>query len=227
MTDSDHVQVYNYKVFYNNGIRAWGIGGHYCGLKLYNQYHIGFNLANAKYTWGIYSNSDGNMYIGRRDGDVNNSSGSYVITLGYSTLSMSGNIVATGGITAKTSSDIRLKNILNRKNYKDLILDLGLAETYSYNELAKNRKESYSPEGWHIGLMYHKVKPLMPQITGECSDGYGYINYHDSDFQGLIVGALQLSILDIKDLYKKHKTVYEKLEDALKRIEQLEKRLGN
>ena len=226
MTDSDQVQVYNNKVFYNEGTRSWGIGGHHCGIKLYNQYHIGFNLANAQYTWGIYSNSNGNMYIGRRDGNVNNSSGSYVLTLGYSTLSMAGNIMATGGITAKTSSDIRLKNILNRKNYKDLILDLGLAETYSYNELAKNRKESHSPEGWHIGLMYHKVKPFMPQITGECNDGYGYINYHDSDLQGLVIGALQLSILDIKDLYKKHKTVYEKLEDALKRIKQLEERLG-
>lgn len=227
MTDSDMVQVYNNKVFYNSGYRQWGIGGHYCGIKLYNTYHIGINLANASYTWGVYANQDGNMYIGRRDGNVNNSSGSYVVTLGYSTLSMAGNIVATGGITAKTSSDIRLKNILNRKNYKNLILDLGLVETYSYNELAKNRKESHSPEGWHIGLMYHKVKPFMPQITGECSDGYGYINYHDSDLQGLVIGALQLSILDIKDLYNKHKTVYEKLEDALKRIEQLEKRLGN
>ena len=227
MKDTEHVQVYNNKIFYNSGVRAWGIGGHHCSIKLYNQYHVGFNLANAKYTWGIYSNSDGNMYIGRRDGDVNNSSGSYVVTLGYSTLSMTGNIVATGGITAKTSSDIRLKSILNRKNYKDLILDLGLAETYCYNELAKNRKESHSPEGWHIGLMYHKVKPFMPQITGECNDGYGYINYHDSDLQGLVIGALQLSILDIRDLYSKHKTVYEKLEDALKRIKQLEERLGN
>ena len=226
-TDSDSVCIYNNKVLYNSGFRQWGIGGHYCGLKLYNANHIGINLANAKYTWGIYSNNNGNMYIGRRDGDVNNTTGGYVITLGYSTLSMNGNILASGGITAKTSSDIRLKNILNRKNYKNLILDLGLVETYSYNELAKNRKESHSPEGWHIGLMYHKVKPFMPQITGECSDGYGYINYHDSDLQGLVIGALQLSILDIKDLYNKHKTVYEKLEDALKRIEQLEKRLGN
>lgn len=227
MTDSDQVQVYNNKVFYNSGYRSWGIGGHFCALKLYNASHIGLNLANDSYTWGIYSNNNGNMYIGRRDGNVNNTSGAYVVTIGLSTFSMSGNIMATGGITAKTSSDIRLKNILNRKNYKNLILDLGLVETYSYNELAKNRKESHSPEGWHIGLMYHKVKPFMPQITGECSDGYGYINYHDPDLQGLVIGALQLSILDIKDLYNKHKTVYEKLEDALKRIEQLEKRLGN
>ena len=227
MNDSDQVQIYGNKIFYNSGYRVWGIGGHHCALKLYQANHIGINLANNSYTWGIYSNQNGNMYIGRRDGNVNNSAGTYIVTIGLSTFSMSGNITATGGITAKTSSDIRLKNILSRKNYKDLILDLGLAETYSYNELAKNRKESHSPEGWHIGLMYHKVKPFMPQITGECSDGYGYINYHDSDLQGLVVGALQLSILDIKDLYNKHKTVYEKLEDALKRIEQLEKRLGN
>jgi hypothetical protein len=55
-TSSDVVEVYNNKVFANNGSRAWGIGGHNCGIKLYNTNHIGINLANAKYTWGIYSN---------------------------------------------------------------------------------------------------------------------------------------------------------------------------
>jgi hypothetical protein len=55
-TSSDVVEVYNNKVFANNGSRVWGIGGHNCGIKLYNSNHIGINLANAKYTWGIYSN---------------------------------------------------------------------------------------------------------------------------------------------------------------------------
>ncbi len=80
-TDSEQVRVYNNKVIYNDGSRVWGIGGHNVGLKLYNGSHIGINLANGSYTWGIYSNSNGNMYIGRRNGDVNDSSGSYYHTL--------------------------------------------------------------------------------------------------------------------------------------------------
>ena len=107
-TSSDVVDVYGNKVFSNNGSRIWGIGGHRCGMKLYGTGNIGINLANASYTWGIYSNNNGNMYIGRRDGDVNNSSGTYVVTIGLSTFSMSGNIVASGEVTAY--SDIRLKH---------------------------------------------------------------------------------------------------------------------
>ena len=60
---------------------AWGIGGHNIAMKLYHSSHIGINFATSAYTWGIYANSNGNMYIGRRTGNVDDSSGTYYHTL--------------------------------------------------------------------------------------------------------------------------------------------------
>lgn len=227
MTDSDHVQVYNNKVFYNSGTRAWGIGGHHCGIKLYNQYHIGFNLANAKYTWGIYSNSDGNMYIGRRDGNVNNSSGSYVVTLGYSTLTMTGNIVASGGITAKTSSDEHLKNLLPRSNYAERLLSLGNVFDFVYNETAKRREGKQVDGATHTGLSYQKVSSIMPTICGKDPDGYGWINYIHPDFVSLIAGATQLNTLGIKSLMERTSTIEDEVRNLRTENEKLKTEIIN
>lgn len=69
---------------------AWGIGGHNIAMKLYHSSHIGINFATSAYTWGIYANSNGNMYIGRRTGNVNDSSGTYYHTLTASYISSPG-----------------------------------------------------------------------------------------------------------------------------------------
>lgn len=69
---------------------AWGIGGHNIAMKLYHSSHIGINFATSTYTWGIYANSNGNMYIGRRTGNVNDSSGTYYHTLTASYISSPG-----------------------------------------------------------------------------------------------------------------------------------------
>lgn len=69
---------------------AWGIGGHNIAMKLYHSSHIGINFATSAYTWGIYANSDGNMYIGRRTGNVNDSSGTCYHTLTASYISSPG-----------------------------------------------------------------------------------------------------------------------------------------
>lgn len=69
---------------------AWGIGGHYIAMKLYHSSHIGINFATSAYTWGIYANSNGNMYIGRRTGNVDDSSGTYYHTLTASYISSPG-----------------------------------------------------------------------------------------------------------------------------------------
>lgn len=226
MTDSDQVQVYNNKVFYNTGYRQWGISGHNCGIKLYNDNHIGINLANAKYTWGIYSNNNGNMYIGRRDGNVNNSSGSYVITLGLSTFSMSGNIVATGGITAKTTSDMRLKNRIGQVDYAKKLLSLGLVFDYIYNDTAQSRIGKMVDNEKHIGLSYQKVSTVLPTICGKDDDGYGYINYISPDFISLIAGATQLNTLGIKELYKKTNSIEDEITKLKKENECLKKEIN-
>lgn len=69
---------------------AWGIGGHNIAMKLYHSSHIGINFATSAYTWGIYANSNGNMYIGRRRGNVNDGSGTYYHTLTASYISSPG-----------------------------------------------------------------------------------------------------------------------------------------
>lgn len=69
---------------------AWGIGGHNIAMKLYHSSHIGINFATSAYTWGIYANSNGNMYIGRRSGNVNDGSGTYYHTLTASYISSPG-----------------------------------------------------------------------------------------------------------------------------------------
>ena len=69
---------------------AWGIGGHHIAMKLYHSSHIGINFATSAYTWGIYANSNGNMYIGRRTGNVNDSSGTYYYILTASYISSPG-----------------------------------------------------------------------------------------------------------------------------------------
>lgn len=226
MTDSDQVQIYGNKIFYNSGYRGWGIGGHFVALKLYNASHIGLNLANNSYTWGIYSNRDGNMYIGRRDGNVNNSSGSYVVTLGYSTLSMSGNIVATGGITAKTTSDMRLKNRVGQTDYAKKLLSLGLVFDYIYNDTAQSRIGKMVDDKRHIGLSYQTVSKALPTICGKDDDGYGYINYISPDFISLIAGATQLNTLGIKELYKKTNSIEDEIKKLKKENECLKKEIN-
>lgn len=69
---------------------AWGIGGHNIAMKLYHSSHIGINFATSAYTWGIYANSNGNMYIGRRTGNVDDDSGTYYHTLTASYISSPG-----------------------------------------------------------------------------------------------------------------------------------------
>lgn len=147
MTDSDMVQVYNNKVLYNSGYRSWGIGGHHCGIKLYNTNHIGINLANSSYTWGIYSNQDGNMYIGRRNGDVNNTTGSYVVTITGSTLSVTGSVVASGEVTAY--SDARLKSNIHTLNYRGRLIP---------RHYVKDSKQS-------IGFIAQEVQALYPELV--------------------------------------------------------------
>ena len=146
-TSSDVVDVYGNKVFSNSGSRIWGIGGHRCGMKLYGTDNIGINLANASYTWGIYSNNNGNMYIGRRNGDVNNTTGSYIVTITGSTLSVTGSVVASGEVTAY--SDARLKSNIHTLDYRGRLIP---------RHYVKDGKQS-------IGFIAQEVQTLYPELV--------------------------------------------------------------
>lgn len=196
MTDSDMVQVYNNKVLYNSGYRSWGIGGHYCGIKLYNTNHIGINLANAKYTWGIYSNQDGNMYIGRRNGDVNNTTGSYIVTITGSTLSVTGSVVASGEVTAY--SDARLKSNIHTLDYRGRLIP---------RHYVKDGKQS-------IGFIAQEVQILYPEtvLMSDDKEHYLSLNYN------ALTAVLAAQLNDVDDEVTLLKKRVEFLEKEVKRL---------
>lgn len=193
-----------------NSSKWWG--GIY-GKEVYVSGWVRFTGASGVY-WTAYS------------GGWTMNDATYIRSYGGKSLWIEGNILANGGITAKTTSDMRLKNKIGNSNYIEKLLSLGLVFDYTYNDIAKSRVGKMVDNEIHTGLSYQDVSKLFPTMCGVDEDGYGYINYISPDFISLIAGAVQMSILNIKDLYNKQKTIYDNLEDALKRIEELEKRLG-
>lgn len=191
---------------YTNEAYALGNSGHWWGgiygKEVYVSSWVRFTGASGVY-WTAYS------------GGWTMNDTTYIRSYGGKSLWIEGNILANGGITAKQASDRNLKTILKRPDYQEMILRLGMAEAYNYNSIAASRKEGNVREGWHIGIMYQNAKEVLPQITGLCDDGYGYVNYHDTDLTGLMIGAIQMNILA-------QKTTEQRLEEALLRIETLE-----
>lgn len=219
----------------HGGLVCAGVGnsGGASGFNVYasfygNGQHGGIEIGASDNVFGIGVHSDDHMYWWWTNaGSIGSSSNkSYIMDYGGGSWSFTGNILATGGITAKTTSDMRLKNKIGNSNYIEKLLSLGPVFDYTYNDIAKSRVGKMVDNEIHTGLSYQDVSKLFPTMCGVDEDGYGYINYISPDFISLIAGAVQMSILNIKDLYNKQKTIYDNLEDALKRIEELEKRLG-
>ena len=152
-----------------------------------------------------------------------------MIELSYSTLQMNGNLVASGGVTAKSTSDLRLKNVfLESTDYQKKLLSLGRVFDFEYNHIAKSRKEKNADNCKHIGLAYQNVKNIMPTICGLDKDGYGYINYISPDFISLIAGAVQLNILGLYKVENKTQQLERRIKDLEAEISMLKQRgLGN
>lgn len=141
-------------------------------------------------------------------------------------LTVNGNIAATGGITAKTTSDMRLKDRVGQIDYAKKLLSLGLVFDYVYNDIAKSRKDKMVDNKKHIGLSYQNVSTVLPTICGIDNDGYGYINYISPDFISLIAGATQLNTLGIKELYKKTNSIEDEIKKLKKENECLKKEIN-
>lgn len=87
------------------------------------------------------------MYIGRRNGDVNNTTGSYVVTITGSTLSVTGSVVASGEVTAY--SDARLKSNIHALDYRGRLIP---------RHYVKDGKQS-------IGFIAQEVQTLYPELV--------------------------------------------------------------
>ena len=193
-----------------------------------NGQHGGIEIGASDNVFGIGVHSNDHMYWWwTNSGSVGSSSNkSYIMDYGGGSWSFTGNILASGGITAKTTSDMRLKNRVGQIDYAKKLLSLGLVFDYIYNDIAQSRIGKMVDDKRHIGLSYQAVSKILPTICGKDDDGYGYINYISPDFISLIAGATQLNTLGIKELYKKTNSIEDEINKLKKENECLKKEIN-
>ena len=193
-----------------------------------NGQHGGIEIGASDNVFGIGVHSNDHMYWWwTNSGSIGSPSNkSYIMDYGGGSWSFTGNILATGGITAKTTSDMRLKNRVGQTDYAKKLLSLGLVFDYIYNDTAQSRIGKMVDDKRHIGLSYQAVSKVLPAICGKDDDGYGYINYISPDFISLIAGATQLNTLGIKELYKKTNSIEDEIKKLKKENELLKKEIN-
>lgn len=219
----------------HGGLVCAGVGnsGGASGFNVYasfygNGQHGGIEIGASDNVFGIGVHSNDHMYWWwTNSGSIGSSSNkSYIMDYGGGSWSFTGNILATGGITAKTTSDMRLKNRVGQTDYAKKLLSLGLVFDYIYNDTAQSRIGKMVDDKRHIGLSYQAVSKVLPAICGKDDDGYGYINYISPDFISLIAGATQLNTLGIKELYKKTNSIEDEIKKLKKENECLKKEIN-
>lgn len=216
----------------HGGLVCAGVGnsGGASGFNVYasfygNGQHGGIEIGASDNVFGIGVHSNDHMYWWWTNaGSIGSSSNkSYVMEYGGGTWQFTGNIGATGGITAMTSSDENLKNRLDYEvDYASKLLLLGKVFDFTYNDKALSRKDKYADRNVHTGLSWQKVRNILPTVCGMDKDGYGYINYISPDLISLIAGATQLNTLGIQSILNRTKSLEERVKILERRNEQLE-----
>ena len=190
-----------------------------------NGQHGGIEIGASDNVLGIGVHSNDSWYIWWTNaGSIGSSSNkSYIMDYEGGTWKFTGNIGATGGITAMTSSDENLKNRLDYEvDYASKLLLLGKVFDFTYNDKALSRKDKYADRNVHTGLSWQKVRNILPTVCGMDKDGYGYINYISPDLISLIAGATQLNTLGIQSILNRTKSLEERVKILERRNEQLE-----
>lgn len=205
----------------STGCSGFNVYGRFYG----NVQHGGIEIGASDSVFGIGVHSNDHMYWWWTNaGSVDSTSNkSYVMEYGGGTWQFTGNIGATGGITAMTSSDENLKNRLDYEvDYASKLLLLGKVFDFTYNDKALSRKDKYADRNVHTGLSWQKVRNILPTVCGMDKDGYGYINYISPDLISLIAGATQLNTLGIQSILNRTKSLEERVKILERRNEQLE-----
>ena len=205
----------------STGCSGFNVYGRFYG----NGQHGGIEIGASNNVFGIGVRSNDHMYWWWTNaGSVDSTSNkSYVMEYGGGTWQFTGNIGATGGITAMTSSDENLKNRLDYEvDYASKLLLLGKVFDFTYNDKALSRKDKYADRNVHTGLSWQKVRNILPTVCGMDKDGYGYINYISPDLISLIAGATQLNTLGIQSILNRTKSLEERVKILERRNEQLE-----
>ena len=126
-------------------------------------------------------------------------------------LTCQGNILATGGITAYSSSDIRLKNNLHKADSLSLIKSLGKVYEFDYKKSGEHS----------IGLIAQNVqKSKLSDLVANDDEGFLKLNYWSPKLISLALGGVVQVDCKVTRLKKKVKALE-------KEVKLLQEELGN
>lgn len=121
-------------------------------------------------------------------------------------ITCNGNILATGGITAYSSSDIRLKQDLRKLDYLNIIKAMGGSYGFTW------RKDNKHSIGW---IAQHVLNnPYMNDIVETDENGYYKINYWSPKLIATAFGAIE----QVDDEVSKLKARVKHLESEVERL---------
>lgn len=209
----------------STGISASGANSFYVGARFSNTSNDSIEIVGGNYTMGLGCHSNGSWYWWRGTANPTISTNkSYVMQYDGSTWAFTGSITATSAITAKATSDFRLKeNYDGLIDYRERLLKLGRVYDYNYNKKALDLYQDRIDNKRHTGLVYQNA--VKAGITNFCHEkdeyGYGSLNYLSPDLIATIIGSVQANILSIRLVESEQERMRKELEHAKSEINRL------
>lgn len=188
-----------------------GIGVKYPSEKLEVCGNVFINDNNNSSGRGFMIKANGrNMLFGvgtsAKAGLWDYSSNKWLFCSDNSTFYTSGGILAAGGVTAYSSSDIRLKQNLHKLNYLNIIKAMGGSYGFTW------RKDNKHSIGW---IAQHVLNnPYMSDIIETDENGYYKINYWSPKLIATAFGAIE----QVDDEVSKLKARVTYLESEVERL---------
>lgn len=209
----------------STGITTGGAYGYNVGARFSNTSYDSIEIVGGNYTMGLGCHSNGSWHWWRGTANPTSSTNkSYVMEYDGSTWAFTGSITATAAITAKATSDFRLKeNYDGLIDYRERLLKLGRVYDYNYNKKALDLYQDRIDNKRHTGLVYQNA--VKAGITNFCHEkdeyGYGSLNYLSPDLIATIIGSVQANILSIRLVESEQERMRKELEHAKSEINRL------
>jgi hypothetical protein len=209
----------------STGISASGANSFNVGARFSNTSNDSIEIVGGNYTMGLGCHSNGSWFWWRGTANPTISTNkSYVMQYDGTTWTFTGSITATAAITAKATSDFRLKeNYDGLIDYRERLLKLGRVYDYNYNKKALDLYQDRIDNKRHTGLVYQNA--VKAGITNFCHEkdeyGYGSLNYLSPDLIATIIGSVQANILSIRLVESEQERMRKELEHAKSEINRL------
>lgn len=209
----------------STGITGSGANAYNVGARFANTSNDSIEIVGGNYTMGLGCHSNGSWHWWRGTANPTSSTNkSYVMVYDGSTWAFTGSITATAAITAKATSDFRLKeNYDGLIDYRERLLKLGRVYDYNYNKKALDLYQDRIDNKRHTGLVYQNA--VKAGITNFCHEkdeyGYGSLNYLSPDLIATIIGSVQANILSIRLVESEQERMRKELEHAKSEINRL------